>query len=89
MDHVVQNIKEDFTDWMSPNLRVYYHSKIGYLRRLIEEIIPPQANELFAQTALGQEGNELPLDLLDKAMYQPMREYIKFSGKLFRPLLTC
>jgi geranylgeranyl pyrophosphate synthase len=84
-----QRNKEDFTDWMSPNLRAYYGIKIDYLRKVIDEIIPSQASKDFARAALEGEDHELPLSKLDKAMYQPMREYIKFSGKLFRPLLTC
>ena len=82
MTYTAQHIKEDFTEWMRPNLREYYRSRIGYLRGVIEEMIPDRINEDFARIALGETGNELPLDLFDSAMYQPMREYMKYSGKL-------
>ena len=66
--------KEDFTDWMSPNLSAYYRLKIDYLRKVIDEIIPDQASKDFARAAFEGENNKLPLNMLDQAMYQPMRE---------------
>ena len=81
--------KEDFRDWMRPHLKGYYNSKIDYLREVIDEVIPSKVNSDFLRIALGENGNSLSLKRADQSMYQPMREYIKVSGKLFRPMLTC
>jgi geranylgeranyl diphosphate synthase, type I len=81
--------KEDFREWMRPHLKKYYILKIDYLRKVIDEAIPANANVDFLSSGLGEFGDDLPLDLVDQSIYQPMREYIKVSGKLFRPLLTC
>ena len=86
LDHIKS---EDFTDWMDVNLRSYYKSRIGYLRSVIEEQVPKEVNSRFSKIAHADQDKKLSMELIDRSMYQPMREYIKFSGKLFRPLLTC
>ncbi len=80
---------EDFRDWMRPKLRAYYNSKIAYLRNTIDEVIPEKAHDDFMKCAFGHKQNSISLPNIDIAMYQPMRQYLKVSGKLFRPLITC
>ena len=80
---------ENFENWMRPKLRAYYDSKIDYLRKVVGEIAAPQAGPQFLKVALGKDSDELSSDSVDISMYQPMRQYLKVSGKLFRPLLTC
>jgi len=81
--------KENFKFWMRPKLKKYYSSKIEYLINIISEIIPDHISNSFIQVALGDNAQVFSNGELEKAMYQPMRQYLKVKGKLFRPLLTC
>lgn len=89
MINETQTKKEDFRDWMQPHLKEYYNLKVNYLRKVIDEEIPTHARLDFLNSRLGESGNDIPITVVDNSIYQPMREYIKVSGKLFRPMLTC
>jgi geranylgeranyl diphosphate synthase type I/geranylgeranyl diphosphate synthase type II len=82
-------LKEDFQFWMRPALRNYYTSKINFLKDTILETIPEYFNIDLLRIALGQDGYSFDLQKLNEALYKPMCQYIKVSGKLFRPLISC
>ncbi|MCB9352709.1 MAG: polyprenyl synthetase family protein [Lewinellaceae bacterium] len=85
----MHNTKDDFKDWMHPRLKAYYSARIDYLSHVIDEAIPEAFNAQLLETALKTSGHSIALDLIDTAVYQPMRQYIKVKGKRFRPLLSC
>ena len=81
--------KEDFRDWMRPALREYYSGKIGYLRKTIYEIVPPDFENNVIELIDGDKVNVFDPPEVSKSITKPMRQYLLVSGKLFRPLLTC
>ncbi len=82
-------IKEDFRFWMRPKLKNYYEAKIEYLKKILDDIIPGHLDADFLENAVDRRLNAFSMDLMDHVMYQPMKQYLKIQGKLFRPLLTC
>lgn len=82
-------VKEDFKDWMRPALRAYYSSKIDYLQGAIGKIVPENLTDDLLNIAIGKNGFPLTPETMNGSVYQPMREYIKVRGKLFRPLIAC
>lgn len=82
-------LKENFKDWMRPGLRDYYNSRIDFLQQAIAETIPENLTHDLLYIALGSKKSALTPDKLNGPVYQPMRQYLKVSGKLFRPLISC
>jgi geranylgeranyl pyrophosphate synthase len=81
--------RDDFQLWMSPHLKEYYDSKIDFLKDSILQIVPEYLTSDIVRIALGKGSHKFDLKRLEEALYRPMREYIKVSGKLFRPLISC
>jgi geranylgeranyl pyrophosphate synthase len=82
-------VRDDFKFWMRPALRNYYESKINFLQETIGEIIPETLTGDLVRIALGNYSHYFGQEELNDAIYKPMRHYIKVSGKLFRPLISC
>lgn len=81
--------RDDFQFWMRPSLRKYYTSRIDFLKESILEIVPEYLTPNILRIAFGHENYSFDLERLHEALYKPMRQYIKVSGKLFRPLICC
>jgi geranylgeranyl pyrophosphate synthase len=86
LDHLT---KDDFRFWMRPALKSYYTSKIDFLKESILEIVPKHLTIDILRTAMGHQDYSFDIERLNEALYKPMCQYIKVSGKLFRPLISC
>jgi geranylgeranyl pyrophosphate synthase len=81
--------RENFKYWMRPSLKKYYDSKLDFLKDSILQIVPEYLTSDIIRIAFGNESHLFDLGRLDEALYRPMRQYIKVSGKLFRPMISC
>ncbi len=74
---------------MRPALKDYYLSKIDFLQAAIRDTVPENLTQDLLDIMIGGKSYPLTPETLNGPVYQPMREYIKVRGKLFRPLITC
>jgi geranylgeranyl diphosphate synthase type I/geranylgeranyl diphosphate synthase type II len=81
--------EDDFISGMRPALKNYYTSKINFLKGSINEIVPKNLTVDILRMAIENARCFFDLERLNEALYKPMRQYIKNSGKLFRPLISC
>ena len=85
----IKDIRErDFLAGMEENIRVYYLEKRPFLRRAVLETVPEKVTEEWWEKALGRPWFERNMEHIQKGIYEPMRIYLKVSGKLLRPLLV-
>jgi geranylgeranyl diphosphate synthase, type I len=68
------------------DLGPYYKNKIGFLNACLDETVPKGfANDMLRKLEM----DETQFMDIQEALSNPMRQYLKARGKLFRPLLTC
>lgn len=79
----------DFANEMGSTLRRYYLENIDRIQESVESIVPDAPCEKkWFDTNLSDEHFVCDQEVSEKALYRPMRQYIKARGKLLRPLLT-
>ena len=81
--------KGEFKNWMRPDLRDYYASKINYLSSTLDEIIPEDFEQDLVKLLISRNIWCFDPTEISEALAKPMRQYLKVRGKLFRPLITC
>lgn len=81
--------KNDFQFWMKPALRNYYSLKIDFLRKSLTDTIHENLTSDILSSAFAEDPRPFNPESINEALYKPMCQYIKVSGKLLRPMISC